>query len=193
MTFHLGATFLNSVDGGSPNATRWTGLPAGAPIGHAAGGKLIIGRISGPVAKVNDDTFRIQFDGVYSTTDRRNSDIWLLAEHRGDAKYKSAVQQALLKLPAFNDGAEQHITFEKIADQKIGTKNLKLRATSDSGRQVCFYVREGPAEVTGDTLHFTKIPPLAKLPVKVAVVAWQLGRSAEPKLKTAEPATGNFS
>lgn len=192
VTFHLTATFLSTVDGGSANTTRWTGLPAGAPIGHVPRGIIIISRISGPVEKINADTFRVQFDRIYSTTDWRNSDLWLLAENSGDAKYKSAVQQALLKLPAFNAGVEQHIAFEKIPDQPAGAKSIQLHAASDSGRPVYFYVCEGPAEITGDTLRFTAIPRRAKFPVKVTVVAWQLGRSAAPKLKTAAPVEREF-
>jgi hypothetical protein len=57
---------------------------------------------------------------------------------------------------------------------------------------VYFYVREGPAEVSGDTLRFTQIPPAAKFPVKVAVVAWQLGCAGEPSFKTATPVTREF-
>jgi len=192
VTFPLVATFLDSVDGGAPNTTRWTGLPPGSPLGHAAGGAIKITRISGPVEKIGKDTFRVRFDRVFSTTDRRNADLWLLAEQPGDAKYKSAVQQALLKLPAFNDGTEQHIVFKVIANQQVGTKSLALHAVSDSGRPVYFYVREGPAEMAGDTLRFTAVPPRAKFPVKIAVVAWQLGRAGEPKLKTAEPVTQEF-
>ena len=70
---------------------------------------------------------------------------------------------------------------------RLGTASLKLHATSDAKVPVYFYVREGPAEIVGDTLKFTPVPPRAKFPVKVAVVAWQWGRSIEPKLKTAEP------
>jgi hypothetical protein len=191
VTFHQSATFLNFVDGGSKNTTRWTDLPADAPIGHASRGKILVSHIAGPFVKISDDIFRVQFDRVASTTDRRNADLWFLAEHPGDAKYKSAVQQALMKLPAFNDGAEQRITFGKIADQKIATKELKLNATSSSGRPVYFYVREGPAEIDGDVLHFTRIPPHAKLPIRITIVAWQLG-CAKPKMKTAEPVTQEF-
>jgi hypothetical protein len=193
VTFHLAATFLDSVDGGSKNTTRWTGLSAGSPIGHAAAGKIKITHISGPVEKISDGAFRVQFDRIYSTTDRRNFDIWLLAEHPGDPKYKSAVQQALLKLPSFNDGAEQHITFAEITDVKQGVTKIKLGASSDADVPVYYYVREGPVEIVGDTLRFTKIPPRAKLPVKVTVVAWQYGRSIEPKLKTAAPVERTFS
>jgi hypothetical protein len=51
---------------------------------------------------------------------------------------------------------------------------------------------EGPAEVDGGILKFTPIPPRAKFPVKVTVVAWQYGRPTEPKLKTAEPVARKF-
>jgi hypothetical protein len=51
-------------------------------------------------------------------------------------------------------------------------------------------VLEGPAEVDGDTLKFTPIPPRAKFPVKVSVVAWQHGLPG--KVQTAEPVTREF-
>jgi hypothetical protein len=41
--------------------------------------------------------------------------------------------------------------------------------------------------VEGDTLKFTPIPPRAKFPVKVTVVAWQHGLPG--KVKTASPVT----
>ena len=193
VTFQIGATFLSAVDGGSRNTMRWTALPAGAALGHASGGgPVVISRISGPVAQLNASTFRVHFDRIYSTTDRRNSDIWLLAEHPGDSKYKSAVQQALLELPSFDAGTEEHINFGELPHKKTGVKAVQLHATSDSGRKVYFYVREGPAEITGDTLRFTKIPHRARFPVKVAVVAWQLGCAGETPLKTAEPVTQEF-
>ena len=50
-----------------------------------------------------------------------------------------------------------------------------------------FYVREGPAVVDGDILRLTPIPPRAKYPVAVTVVAWQFGRAAEPAVQSAEP------
>jgi hypothetical protein len=194
VTFHLSATFLDSVESGAKNLSRWTYLPAGSPLGHASGGgQIVISRISGPVAKINNDTFRVQFDRICTTTDKRNFDIWLLASHPGDAKYKSIVQQALLRIPRFTDGAEQHINFPEIPNQKVGTKSLKLNAASDSGRKVYYYVREGPAGINGNVLKFTAIPPRAKFPVMVTVVAWQWGRSIEPKIKSAEPVERTFN
>ena len=57
---------------------------------------------------------------------------------------------------------------------------------------VSYYVREGPAEIDEDILRFTPIPPRAKYPVKITVVAWQYGRSGEPKLQTAASVERTF-
>lgn len=194
VTFHLSATFLDSVEGGSKRLAQWTGLPVGTPLGHATrGGPIVTSRIAGPVEKLSPDTFRLQWDRVASTTDRRSFDIWLLASHPGDAKYKSIVQQAQMHLPKNTAGTPQKITFPEILDQHAGTRSLKLNATSDAGAKVYYYVREGPAEMDGDVLKFTKIPARAKFPVKVTVVAWQFGRAAEPKLAAAQSVERTFS
>ena len=194
LTFHLAAKFLDFVDGGSKNPTRWTGLAAGSPIGHATGGGPIkMSRITGPVEQLSEDTFAVRFNRATVSVDRRAGDIWLLAEHPGDAKFKGAVQQALLKIPAqLKDGVEQQITFPEIADVKQGVTKIKLAASSDAGVPVFYYVREGPAEIIGDELKFTTIPFRAKFPVKVTVVAWQYGRVNEPKLKSAAPVERTF-
>jgi hypothetical protein len=194
VTFNLSPTFLDSVEGGSKNLSRWSYLPVGTSLGHANGGGAIqLHKIVGPVKQTGANTFVVSQDRLNSTTDRRGSDIWIWASHPGDAKYKSIVQQALVRVPSFNEGKEQHITFAEIPDQKAGTKSVQLKATSDSGRKVYFYIREGPAEMDGDTLRFTKIPPRAKFPVQVTVVAWQLGTASEPKLKTAMPVVQTFN
>ncbi len=193
LTFHLQGTFLDTVPPGNPQT--WTGLTNGTPIGHATrGGPVVLSRITGPVEQLGPDTFAIYFNRLSMPVDRRMGDIWLVAKHPGSAKYKSAVEQALMKIPIrLTEGAEQHITFPTIPNQNSGTKPVKLSATSDAGVPVYYYVREGPAEVGGDTLKFTAIPPRSKYPVKVTVVAWQYGRSIDPKLKSAEQVEQEFS
>jgi hypothetical protein len=57
---------------------------------------------------------------------------------------------------------------------------------------VYFYVQEGPAEWKDGKLIFTKIPPRSKFPIKITVVAWQYGRSVEPKIKSATPVAQSF-
>lgn len=194
MTFKLTGTFLSTVPDGRP--VRWSGLPKDSPIGHAAGGgPVVISRICGPVKKLADDTFAIRFYRMGMDNTKRSNEIWLMATHPGDGEYKRAVQQSVLHFPLHNTaGAEQKITFAPIADQHANASPIALRATSSAGTKVHFYVREGPAEIVGDdVLKLTAIPPRAKFPVKVTVVAWQWGRSIEPQLKTAEPVERTFS
>jgi hypothetical protein len=98
-----------------------------------------------------------------------------------------------MMIPLRNDqGADQHITFPTIPDQTAGTGTVGLKAMSDSGAKVYYYVLAGPAEVEGDALRLTPIPPRSRFPVKVTVVAWQWGRSIEPRLKTADPVVRTF-
>ena len=186
-TFKLAGAFLDTVPEGRP--ARWSGQPAGSPIGHAAGGGPIrIDRICGPVEKLGDDTFAVSLYRMGMNNLKRSNEIWLMATHPGDAEYKRAVQQAVLHIPLRNDqGAEQHITFPAIPDQKVGIQSVPLSATSDAGAPVSYYVREGPAEVEGNTFKISAVPPRTKFPVKVTVVAWQYGRACEPRLKSAVP------
>jgi hypothetical protein len=190
VTFHLKTVFLDSVPHNG-NAARWAYSPAGSKLGHASGGGPIqLHKIVGPAVQTGPNTFQFAMNRVNSTEDGRNFDIWVWASHPGDAKYKSMVQQAMIRVPQNTEGREQKISFPEIADVKAGTKSLKLNATSDAETKVYYYVLEGPAEVDGDALQFTKIPPRAKLPVKVTVVAWQHGLPG--KVKTAAPATREF-
>lgn len=105
----------------------------------------------------------------------------------------TAVQQGEIIIPAkLKEGKVQTITFGRIPNQRKRKKALQLHATSDAGIPVQYYVLEGPAEMNGDLLKFTPIPPKAKFPVKVTVVDWQYGQSTEPKVQTAEPVIRSF-
>lgn len=116
---------------------------------------------------------------------KRTGDIWLMATHEGDNKYKSSVQQINIRIPHRNtEGMKQTITFNKIDYKK--QKFIALKASSDCGLPVNFYIKDGPAEIRNDRLFVTKIPPRSKYPVKVTVVAWQYGLTSEPKVRTAE-------
>lgn len=193
LTFKLSGAFYESVPGGSPRPANWAGLAADSPIGHAlGGGPISIDRIIGPFEKLAPDTFALRLQKETTGKEQRY-ELVFAATHPGDSEYRPAVQQAHMYVPARNtEGAEQHITFPEIPDQAPGTKFVKLKAVSDANVPVYYYVREGPAEIEGETLKLTKIPPRAKFPVKVTVVAWQYGRGAEPRLQTAEPAERTF-
>ncbi|HEY8893204.1 MAG TPA: hypothetical protein VIM79_00200 [Niastella sp.] len=154
---------------------------------------LHINPITGPVEKINDSTFRLRFYHIGFNNPKRSNDIWLIATNAGDEQYKSMVQQADLRFPIKNTaGKNQQINFLFIPNQKQNTKSIALRATSSAGVPVYYYVKEGPAEIKGSRLLLTKIPPRARFPVKVTVVAWQYGSAIEPKLQSAEPVERSF-
>jgi hypothetical protein len=176
---------------GRNNHIRWTHLAAGTPIGHAAGGGPIeVTCIEGPVAQTGPNAFRLQF---YRGSAFDKVTAWFAARHPGDDKFKSAVQQAVMNIPRNAMGAEQTITFAAIGDPVANAQSIKLVASSSAGLPVHFFVREGPAIVEGDTLKLLAIPPRAQFPIKVTVVAWQWGRAAEPKIKTASAVEQTFS
>jgi hypothetical protein len=154
---------------------------------------LYLNTITGPVMKINDTTFRLRFYHIGFNNPKRSNDIWLIATNAGDDKYKSMVQQANMRFPIKNTaGKAQQINFPSIADQKINAKAIQLNAASTAGVPVYYYVKEGPAALNGNRLTITKIPPRARFPVKVTVVAWQYGSSVEPKLQSAEPVERSF-
>ncbi len=201
LTFKLGTAFLDAVPAVSSRLTGWTGLPIGSPIGHSNNGPILINRICGPVDQISPDTFRVRFDRVGTNNivgQTRSRDMWFAAVHPGDASYVRAVQQSLLRIPLpLTSGTAQTITFPAIADRPLGTTTVPLAATTTGtavhpGSTVDFYVREGPAKVNGNTLELTAIPPRAKFPIKVTVVATQYGRSIAPLLQTATPVTRTF-
>ena len=151
----------------------------------------IISRICGPVEKVNDTTFIVSFYRMGMNNPRRTGDICLLASQTGDRKYKSAVQEVSIRIPYRNtEGQRQYILFPGLPDVKAESGSLSLKATSDCGLPVSYYIKEGPAEIKGDQIVFTPIPPRSKFPVKVTVVAWQYGIAG--KVQTAEPVERSF-
>lgn len=200
VTFLLAADFIVPAPPRPPVAAKDTHklppptshVPDRAGPGTHAAGPVRILAITGPVQPLGPDTFRVAFNRTFSTTDKRDHDIWFLAHHPGDDTYKGAVQQALLRLPRFTAGGAQVITFSALVDQPVGTKQVALAAVSSAGAPVGYYVREGPAFVRDGVLHLTPVPPRAKWPVKVTVVAWQFGRDAEPMVRAAPPVERTF-
>ncbi len=192
VTFKLAGTFLDTVPDGRP--ARWAHQPAGGHIEPPQTATPIeISPITGPVRKISADTWQIAFNRASFLNDRRGNEAWFVALWPGDAQFKRAVQQSMMPIPRrLADGKPQTISFPKLQDQKHGTVLLSLRATGSSGLPVGFFVREGPAELDGSTLRFTPIPPRAKFPVKVTVVAWQFGRGIAPKIQSAESVVQSF-
>jgi hypothetical protein len=95
------------------------------------------------------------------------------------------VQPAHVTLVENRDGPPQSIAFEALPDVPVGTAELPLRASASSGLPVSFYVESGPAVVRDGRLVFVPLPPRARLPLEVTVVAWQWGRATEPRAPAA--------
>ena len=177
LTFHLKAVFTDSLHTTISDEHSST-FPE-------------ITRICGPVQKVNDTTFTVRFYRMGMYNKRRTGDICLLASHDGDNQYKSTVQELSFRIPYRNtEGKRQYILFPGIGDVKAGVESVTLRATSDCGLPVYYYVKEGPAEIDGNKLVFTPIPPRSKYPLKETVDARQYGLAG--KGQTAEPIERSF-
>ena len=151
-----------------------------------------ISRICGPVRQVDDTTFVVSFYRMGMHNRRRTGSITLLAASEGDRRYKGAVQELGMEIPyRQTEGRRQCILFPGLDDVGEGTSEVvPLNATSDCGLPVCYYVKEGPAEVDGNRLRLTPVPPRSQYPVKVTVVAWQYGLPG--KVQTAEPVERSF-
>ena len=193
LVFRLEGTFLREVPSG--RAERWTRLRDGDAIGHSADADGIrITPICGPVQSMGGGLFTLRFNRVGWNNTKRSGEVWFQAEHPGDARYKRAVQQALMRVPVRNTtGAPQQIRFPEIGDVSAAqTQSFRLLAESDSGLRVDYFIREGPARVEGDLVEILPIPVRAKYPIAVTVVAWQWGRSNEPRLQSATPVERTF-
>lgn len=179
VTFHLKAVYTDTLR---------------AAYSHEHGKRPIrMSRICGPVEVVNDTTFTIRFYRMGLDNPKRTGSICLMASVKQDDEYKSSVQQVEIRIPYRNkEGRLQKITFPPLKDISKSVMQVSLHAVSDVGMPVYYYVKEGPAEVKDGKLVMTKIPPRAKFPLKVTVVAWQYGRNEEPKVQSAEAVEQSF-
>lgn len=150
-------------------------------------------RICGPAEVVNDTTVTVRFYRMGLNNPKRTGCIYLMASVKQDDEYRSSVQQVEIQIPYRNkEGRPQRITFPPLKDISKSVRQVSLQAVSDAGLPVYYYVKEGPAEIKNGKLLLTKIPPRAKFPLKVTVVAWQYGHDIEPKVQTAEVVERSF-
>jgi len=160
----------------------------GLPLNHSTSPVAfsLIGGWGGGGEQISPDTFKIRFD--HFGLSRTCCNLQIMAYNKGDSRFKYAEQAGQIKFPERNkDGRPQTITFQAQDNVFTGTKSLELKGTSNVGLPISYFVRSGPAEIKGNKLIFTSIPPRSKFPVKVLVVAYQWGRTTEPLTQTAEP------
>jgi hypothetical protein len=188
-TFKIKGSLLDTVPSSDP-AKR-------VPTGHATNGTCVVNLTGGDNwVKLDDETFR------YRQYNRGGiGHGYVVVSHPGDAEYARACVPLNIWMPgASTKGTPQTITFPEIPNVPAGTREIELKATSDvPGQVVEYYVVSGPAilvskdpKYTGSTLRFTPIPPGAKFPVKVIVVAYQKGRLKEPLVQSAKEVVREF-
>ncbi|WP_145928968.1 hypothetical protein OH491_06485 [Termitidicoccus mucosus] len=160
-------TFLDELPGNFEQA--------GMKFGHAAGGQRTIERVSGVFDAGPDGTYRIRLNRGWPEVPE-----FVLVRHPGDDRFRPSVQPARFVVP-MHKGRPQRIDFPSLKDCRAGTGEIPLDAKSSAGLPVYYFVRSGPAKVVDGRLVLLTLPPRARLPVKVTVTAWQLGRGgADP-------------
>ena len=163
---------------------RW--LRAGQPAGHASA-PIRVRHVSGPMVATGPNTLRMRYDALAPATE--GSRVTFMAYSPGDAVYRYAEQVGMMPrgFKGLTKGKSQTITFPPIGTLKADSGPVELKATSDSGLPVEYYVACGPAAVVDGKLAIAELPVRARLPITVKVVAWQFGSGTEPFVKTAVP------
>lgn len=159
---------------------------AGQPVGHSSA-PIRVKPVGGPVVATGPNTLRIQFDALAPATE--GGRVTFMAYSEGNAEYRYTEQVGMMPrgFTGFKSGRDQTITFPPPGDLKADGDPVELKATSDSGLPVEYYVAYGPAVVEGGKLKVAEIPLRAAFPIAVKVVAYQFGRGLEPLVKTAVP------
>jgi len=168
---------------------RWP--DAGKPVGHSTA-PIFVRQVSGPVVAIGSNTLRMQYDNLAPATE--GSRVTFMAYSTGDAEYRytELVGMTPRGFAALKKGKEQTITFPPVGNLNVNSGPVELKATSDSGLPVEYYVAYGPATIVKGKLKITELPSRAISPITVKVVACQFGSGIEPMVKTATPIEQTF-
>ena len=163
---------------------RWA--DAGKPVGHSSA-PIRLKHASGPVVAVGNTGLRMCYDGLAPASE--GSRVTFMAYSVGDAEYRYTEQVGMMPrgFGGLRGGKEQTISFPPVGKLTVGGPPAELKAVSDAGLPVEYYVAVGPAAVVAGKLAIADLPARAKFPVTVKVVAWQFGRGCAPLVKTAAP------
>ena len=163
---------------------RWT--QAGQAVGHSTA-PILVKPVVGPAVATGPNTLRIQFDNISPASE--GAKLNFMAYSVGDAEYRYTEQVGMTPrgFAGFKDGKAQTITFPPLEPMKAGDAPVELKATSDSGLKVEYYVAAGPAIIEEGKLKISELPARATLPIEVKVVAYQFGSGVKPQVKTAAP------
>jgi hypothetical protein len=163
---------------------RW--LQAGDPVGHSTA-PISVRQVSGPVVATGARTLRVKYDALAPAT--KTSRATFMAYSPGDAEYRYTELVGMMPrgFKGLTKGKAQTITFPPLNDLDVNSPPIELKATSDSGLSVEYYVAYGPAAIVDGELCIREVPRRLTFPIAVKVVAYQFGSGVEPKVRTAEP------
>jgi hypothetical protein len=163
---------------------RW--LDADKPVGHSTA-PILVRQVSGPVVATGPNTLRIQYDSLAPATE--GSRVIFMAYSVGDKEYRYTELVGMMPrgFAGLKKGKVQTITFPPLGNLNVDGGPIELKAASDSGLPVEYYVAYGPATIVGGKLKVTELPARAIFPIAVKVVAYQFGSGVEPMVRTAIP------
>lgn len=185
--------FLDTVPTESPRPASWTGFKAGTKLEKPADKESIyFEKICGPY-EIKDSLFQVKLNRTsYKSLEERYESAFAI-KYAGNERFKPAVQQGHFFIPATHeDGEGQTICFPRIRNIKQHKKVIQLKAKSSAKLPINYYVVSGPAEISGNKLYLTAVPPRTKFPIEVTVVAYQYGRLEVPKIQSATSITQTF-
>jgi hypothetical protein len=159
---------------------------AGKPVGHSDA-PIRVRTVSGPIVPIGNHRFRVAFDNLTPAGGRSRATFLAFSEGDDQHRYTEHVGMMPRGFRGLRKGKAQEITFPPPEDMKADAGPVELKATSDSGLAVRYYVAKGPATVEDGKLKIAEIPQRATFPIEVTVVAHQFGSGVAPKFKTAEP------
>lgn len=149
--------------------------------------------VAGPLAHVKDHLFRIEHDATAPAGDRVKMYFMAYSEGNGTFRYTEKIGMGPRGgFRGLRKGKDQTISFPEIADVKADAGPIELKATSDAGLKVRYYVAYGPARIKDGKLVISELPVRAQLPIEVAVTAYQAGSAVKPQVKAAKPVTRRF-
>ena len=183
-TFKLKAVFLTD----NPRPNLFNGLPklgnSGTPMKYSV--------VLGAAEQIGEDTFRV-------VTNRFSLDVGsqyvlchIQAENYGNQEYQPSYRMTTINMPG-TSGTPQKLEFPPIENITAGTKTIKLKASTDSGLPIGYFVQYGPAVVEGDSLRITELPARCKFPITVRVAAYQWGSYGPKPVRGTGPIFQNFS
>ncbi|HEX9046761.1 MAG TPA: hypothetical protein VF988_07025, partial [Verrucomicrobiae bacterium] len=169
-------------------------LYGGGPLGNAEG-PIYFKAGEGAIKQTGSNMFRVWMGRGSSLFQGPPWAPHIIAWQPGNDEFRRCDRPGHPLVATKNqEGKPQAIDFSKIEDQPRGVKSLVLRATSDAGLPVQFYVVSGPVKLTDDNraLEFLPLPPRAKYPARVIIGAYQWGRISGEKVRTAAPVFQEF-